>query len=452
MPSLGADMEAGTLVTWRCAPGDRVKRGDIVAEVETEKGLVEIESFETGQIDRLLVPPGTRVPVGTALASLRDGAGAAAPTPPTGAPETAPPRPARPAAAPAREVSPPLPAAAAAPRAAPTAPAAAREPTPPVPGVAPEEARLHRFPPSIRHEARERGIDPLVVLEERYARAPAPEPVVGRLRIAPRARRRAEELGVDPAGVTGTGPAGAITTEDVERAAARAPAAPARAEDAQARMRRAIAASMERSNREIPHYHVATTIDLTRALAWLATRNAGRTVEDRLVPGVLLLKASALALRKVPELNATWENGALRPLEHVHLGVAVSLRGGGLIAPAIHDADRMELPALMAALSDVVSRARAGRLRSSELADPTCTVTSLGERGVEVVIPRISPPQVAMIGFGRVAEEPRVVDGRLEPRSVVHATLAGDHRASDGHRGAAYLVALDDLLQHPEAL
>lgn len=167
---------------------------------------------------------------------------------------------------------------------------------------------------------------------------------------------------------------------------------------------------------------------------------------------MILLKAVALALRGALDLNAHWEDGAARSRDRVHLGVAVSLRGGGLVAPAIHDADRLDLGALMEALGDVVARARSGRLRSSELADPTCTVTSLGERGVETVLPLISPPQVAMVGLGRIALRPWVVDGRVVARPLVHATLAADHRASDGHRGAAFLANIDALLQRPEAL
>jgi pyruvate dehydrogenase E2 component (dihydrolipoamide acetyltransferase) len=143
---------------------------------------------------------------------------------------------------------------------------------------------------------------------------------------------------------------------------------------------------------------------------------------------------------------------AFRPSEHVHLGVAVSLRQGGLIAPAIHDADTLDLDALMAALRDLVTRARGGRLRGSEMSDGTLTVTSLGDRGVEAVHGVIYPPQVALVGFGRVVDRPWAVDGMLAVRPVVTATLAADHRATDGHVGGLYLSAVDDLLQRPEEL
>jgi pyruvate dehydrogenase E2 component (dihydrolipoamide acetyltransferase) len=134
------------------------------------------------------------------------------------------------------------------------------------------------------------------------------------------------------------------------------------------------------------------------------------------------------------------------------VGVAISLRGGGLVAPAIHDADHCTLDELMAALRDLVQRARTGGLRGSEMSDPTITVTNLGDQGVDQVFGVIYPPQVALVGFGRVAPRPWAVDGLLGVRPVVRATLAADHRASDGHDGARFLAAIDALLQHPEAL
>jgi pyruvate dehydrogenase E2 component (dihydrolipoamide acetyltransferase) len=296
-------------------------------------------------------------------------------------------------------------------------------------------------------------------------------------KASPLARRRARELGVDLAEVIGSGPDGVISVADVEGAVptgasetsatasppqpekpAGAPAVAATAAARkktvakQAAMREAIGALMARSKREIPHYYLRTTIDLATSSAWLRERNAARGVEQRLVPSVLLLKAAALAVRKVPEVNGFFVDGAFDRSDHVHLGVAVSLRGGGLIAPAIHDADQLGLDELMAALKDVVSRARAGRLRGSQMSDPTITVTNLGDQGVEEVEGVIYPPQVALVGFGRVVERPWAVDGLLGVHPVVVATLAADHRVTDGHRGGQYLTAIDALLQHPEQL
>ena len=223
-------------------------------------------------------------------------------------------------------------------------------------------------------------------------------------------------------------------------------------EDWRVPMRRAIAAAMARSKREIPHYYLGTDIDVGRTFAWLAEENERRPVERRLLPVVPLMKAVALALRTVPELNGTWQEGAHRPASAVHLGMAIAMRGGGLVAPAIHDAHAKDLDELMADLRDLVTRVRGGRLRSSELTDATVTLTNLGDLGVERVFGVIYPPQVAIIGLGRPADRPWVVDGVVTVRKVIGVSVAADHRASDGQRGAAFLNELDRLLQSPDGL
>ena len=403
MPSLGADMDAGTLVEWHVAPGAHVKRGDIVVDVETQKGIVEVEIWESGVIDRLLVAPGTKVPVGTPLATVRG--------------ETARGEATR-AAAPAPLI--------------PTAPLpAAPVLVAPVP-IAP----VPIAPPS----------------------APAPHGV----RASPAARQLARELGVDLTSVHGTGPHDAVTRGDVEKAGSPAapveppapaptPLPPARASSTDA-MRRAIAAAMTRSKREIPHYYLSTEVDVHRALAWLETENTKRAVGERLLFAPLLLKATALALQEVPELNGFYVNDAFRPSQACHIGVAIALRQGGLVAPAIHDVDRMSLGDLMVALRDLVARARAGTLRASEMSDPTITVTNLGDQGADAVFGVIYPPQVALVGFGTVRERPWAQDGLLGVRPVVIASLSADHRVSDGHRGARFLSAVARRLADPEKL
>ena len=217
-------------------------------------------------------------------------------------------------------------------------------------------------------------------------------------------------------------------------------------------MRQTIAAAMARSKREIPHYYLSTTIDMGRAMAWLNEENQRRSVTDRLLSGVLLIKAAALALRQFPELNATWKGNEAVQSQAIHVGVAISLRQGGLIAPAIHHTDRQSPGELMSSFQDLVKRARAGTLRSSELSDPTITVTSLGEQGVETVYGVIYPPQVALVGFGKIVQRPWVVEGAILSRPVVTATLSADHRVSDGHRGGLFLAAIDRLLQEPSQL
>ena len=284
------------------------------------------------------------------------------------------------------------------------------------------------------------------------ARAPEARAPATRVMATPAARKRASELALDLATIHGTGPQGRIQLEDLEQSAPAPAPPPLPAEDRAQRMRQAIATAMSRSKREIPHYYLSHTLDLGPAALWLAKVNASLPLEDRLLLGALLLKATALGLREVPELNGFWEEGAFRPSTHIHLGIAVSLRHGGLIAPALHDADQASLEDLNRRMTDLVTRARSGGLRGSELTDPTITVTSLGDRGVEAVFGVIHPPQVALVGLGRVVERPWVVQGRLEPRLVATATLSADHRVSDGHRGGLLLAAMDRLLQTPEAL
>jgi len=280
--------------------------------------------------------------------------------------------------------------------------------------------------------------------------------VSGRRRISPAARKHAEELGVDIDAIAGSGPEGSVTLADVERAAAArvspAGTAPEKTPDKAAEMRKAIAAAMSRSKREIPHYYLSEPVPMRRATEWLAQANAGRPITARLLMAVLQLKAVALALKQFPEMNGFYRDNAFQPAASAHIGVAISLRQGGLIAPAIHDVGEKTLEQLMLDLTDLVKRARAGSLRSSEMSDPTITVTNLGEQGVAAVYGVIYPPQVALVGFGRIVEQPWAEDGALSVMPVVTASLAADHRVSDGHRGALFLAALRDQLQEPEKL
>lgn len=380
MPSLGADMETGTVVEWRVQPGSSVKSGDIVVVVETHKGAIDVEIFLDGVIDDL-APLGQALPVGAVL------------------------------------------------------------------------ARVHPAGEAASTSSRE---------SSRTSTAPATQAVAGvavRAGVSPAARRRAQQLGIEPRTLHGSGVDGSVTLSDVEHAAALAKPASA-PEPAHARkggfdatqMRQAIASAMTRSKREIPHYYLTSTVDFGTASAWLEAYNRERAPEQRLLPAVLLLKATARALAEVRQLNGFFENGSWRAATGIHIGWAIALRGGGLVAPAIHDADRKTLPELMLALRDLVQRARTGGLRSSELTDPTVTVTSLGERGAESVLGIIYPPQVAIIGFGRMVQRPWVVAGQVVARPLIALSLAADHRASDGHLGGQLLAAIEQALQAPEHL
>jgi pyruvate dehydrogenase E2 component (dihydrolipoamide acetyltransferase) len=217
-------------------------------------------------------------------------------------------------------------------------------------------------------------------------------------------------------------------------------------------MRQAIGQSMARSKREIPHYYLQHHADLTAAEAFLARHNADAPPDRRLLMGALFVKAVAKAARGNAKMNGHFEEGAFRPADRVHCGVAVALRGGGLTAPAIHDCDRLALDEVMAAMRDLVARARSGRLRASEMAGGTITVSSLGERGVEAMTAVIVPPQVAIVSFGTPVRRPWVVDDTVVPRTVVAVTLAADHRVSDARQGGRFLAAVTELLEDPEAL
>jgi pyruvate dehydrogenase E2 component (dihydrolipoamide acetyltransferase) len=450
MPALGADMDEGTVLEWLVKPGDEVRKGDVIAVIDTAKAAIDAESFITGTIEQLIVGVGETVPVGTILAMITEPAAQqAAPQPPA-----VPAEPPRQPAPPEREPE--------------YVPAAPGRPAPPI-------------SPLIRKRAHELGVD-LAGLRgsgrggaltradvERAAARREPAGAGARSKATPRARRVAAELGVDLADVTGTGPGGSVREADVRHAVPAGQAAPAResvparepapaalaarsGEERTRSMRQAIARLMARSKREIPHYYVSGTVDMMSALNWMHERNRELAVSERLVPAALLLKAAALAARRVPGVNGYWADDQFCPAEAVHLGLAISLRGGGLLTPAIHDAADLPLAELMSGMRDLVIRARAGRLRGSELTDATITVTNLGDQGVESVFGVIYPPQVALVGFGKITERPVAVGGLIGVRPVVVTTLAADHRASDGYTGARYLTALSDLLQRPEEL
>jgi pyruvate dehydrogenase E2 component (dihydrolipoyllysine-residue acetyltransferase) len=404
LPSLGADMDKGTLIEWRVQPGDTVKRGQVVALVDTTKAAIEVECWDEGTVDELLVQPDTEMPVGTPMLLLRED------------------------------------------------------------GETVEQAaqwkREHRAAASPTPAAATAAVASKPALQPSpMPAAPTPSVEVTRRRVSPAARKHAAEKGVNLDMVTGTGPHGAVTVEDIERVAKQparpattAPAAPTVAVDRAGEMRKTIAAAMARSKREIPHYYLAADIPLAAATRWLAAENEKRPVTERLLMAVLLIKGVAKGLEKIPELNGFYRDGRFKPSSAIHVGVAISLRQGGLIAPALLDANQKPLDQLMKELNDLVKRARAFSLKSSEMSRPTVTVTNLGDQGVESMFAVIYPPQVAIIGFGSASERAQVVDGAIQALPVVTASLSADHRVSDGHRGALFLKELKVLLQQPERL
>jgi pyruvate dehydrogenase E2 component (dihydrolipoyllysine-residue acetyltransferase) len=405
MPALGADMDEGTLNEWLVKPGDKITRGQIVAVVETTKAAVEIECWQEGTVGELLVPVGETVQVGTALATLlAEG----------------------------------------------------------------EQAEKRPRAAAKSRSSTTATTEPVGAPSSRPAMPVTPPSAPGRRRwVSPAARRLAQSLHVDIEAVSGTGPQGSVTISDVEHAAASRehakakeleaqpkakPTAKATAADRAAQMRKSIAAAMSRSKREIPHYYLTDEIVLEKSLTWLTARNAQRSIDERVLPAVLLLKAVGVAAQRFGEFNGFWRDDGFEPATGVHVGVGISLRGGGLVAPAIHDVPEKKLDELMDDLTDLVARARSFSLRSSEMSDPTITVTNLGDQGVDAVFGVIYPPQVAIVGFGRPTQRVCVIDGGIRVVTAVQATLAADHRASDGHRGALFLAAINELLQQPDLL
>jgi pyruvate dehydrogenase E2 component (dihydrolipoamide acetyltransferase) len=375
MPSLGADMEDGTLIEWKKKPGDVVKRGDIIAEVETQKGLIEIEVFDEGTIAELLIQEGTKVPVGTKMALIQPNA---------------------------VEAEKPI--------------------------------ELHPIMEKISEPIIEEKTDTISI------------------KASPLAKKMAQENHIDLSKIIGTGPDGAITKEDIDASIKQSETAETeKISTPTEAIRMAVAAAMSKSNREIPHYYLEKKIDMTKVLAWLQEANKQRTVANRLLPVVLFIKAMAKSLKEVPDLNAVWENGLLQKTE-INIGFVVSLRNGGIIVPAIPQSDTKSADEIMAALNDLIPRARALKLRSSELSSSTITLTNLGDAGADTVFGIIYPPQVAIVGLGNITEQPFAENGMLGIRSLANVTLAGDHRATDGLTGSRFLSSLDKNLQNPEAL
>ncbi|KAB1157732.1 dihydrolipoamide acetyltransferase family protein [Flavobacterium luteum] len=377
MPSLGADMEDGTLVEWKKKPGDKVKRGDIIAEVETQKGLIEIEVFDEGTIQELLIKEGTKIPVGTVMAIIN-------------------------------------------------------------PSEVTLEAKEEKTPESKPIEIQ--PIEEKIIVKKEKIKQKA----------SPLARRIAEENKIDITTLKGTGPEGAVSKEDVELAIANQQPTE-KAISPSDSIRSAVAAAMSKSNKEIPHYYLIKNIDISKALNWLKEINSHKPVKNRLLPIVLFIKATAKALVEFPDLNAVWENGIIQKKE-INIGLVVSLKKGGIVVPAIHQVNLKSIDEIMETLNDLIPRARALKLRSSELSDSTITLTNIGDNGADAVFGIIYPPQVAIVGFGSITEQPIAENGMIGIKSCVTVTLAGDHRATDGLTGSRFLVALNYQLQNPELL
>jgi pyruvate dehydrogenase E2 component (dihydrolipoamide acetyltransferase) len=403
LPSLGADMDYGSVVSWEVAVGDRVERGDVVAIVETEKADVDVEVWSSGIVVELLAPLGEELPVGAPLLTI-DGADAAID---------------------------------------------AGSPSEPAVTETAKEAPAIELDPSPAHS------EPVPVPTSPPFPKPTHRGSAARVAATPWARRAAEQREVRLESIRGSGPDGAVLARDLPRLDQATPSSslepraeriepPLRADRS---IRAVIARRMTEANRTIPHYHLQRDIDVSDMLDALEAHNRARPIADRVLPAAVVLWAVARAAASVPALNGTWVDDSFQPSSTVDLAVAISLRSGGVVTPMIAGAENLDVSETMRELRLRTSGARRGALRSSWMAEASITVTNLGDLGADRVSGIIFPPQVALVGIGRIRRAPWVVDERVEPRSVLTATLSADHRATDGVVGSRFLAELDRHLQ-----
>ncbi|HEY6204118.1 MAG TPA: dihydrolipoamide acetyltransferase family protein [Candidatus Limnocylindria bacterium] len=390
LPKLGLTMDEGRLVAWHKKEGDRVEKGEVLFEVETDKANMEIEASTSGIVRRILLPADASAPVATVIALIADTAdeplpadapaGIAAESPLTrnGSP------------APSKDVTPP-----------PTRARLSLAETPPPPAGASVD-----------------GSD--------------------RVRSSPAARKRAQELGVDINGVRGTGPGGRVGLEDVEAAAASvstSSASPSAAvgekREPISRMRRAVGEAMTRSVRDAPQFSIARDVDMTAANA--KRKAAGVSYTD------VIVAAAATALRAHPRLRSRFDGDAVVVSEKIDVGLAVALEAG-LIVPVLRDADRKALGTLRDEREALETAVRSGRARAEAFGGAAITVSNLGTFGVDRFTAIVNPPEASILAVGRVADRVIAVNGAPAVRPVVSLTLTVDHRVADGADAARYLA------------
>lgn len=426
MPRLSDTMEEGRVLRWLKREGDTVKKGEAIAEIETDKANMELEAFDSGVVEKIVVGEGETAPVGQVIAYLRPMAAVPAGPPPAEA------------VAPEKKEAPPPP-----PAAAPRPPEA---PPPPV-AKPPEEERI---------------------------------------KASPLARRIAQERGIDLSQVEGTGPEGRITREDVlgfirkmeeaaearERAAApalrpapppvAAPPAPeakppsaAEIEGARlvelTRMQATIAKRMTHSKATIPHFYVTTEIDMSKAREFLNDANAAAGEEVRIGFNDLILKATALALARFPHVNASHVDGKTEFHDRINLGIAVALPDG-LMVPVVHDCQKKSLREIAVEAAEIIDRVRSGRLTAADFEGGTFTVSNLGMFDVDHFAAIINPPESAILSVGSVKPIPSVVDGQVAIRDKMLVTLSCDHRVYYGATAAQFLQELKRVLENPLSL
>ncbi len=404
MPQMGYDMREGTVVRWYKQEGETVDRGEVIADIETDKATVEFEAYTGGVLGRIVAEAGVAVPVGELIAIITE--------PGESVPEVAAPTPSPTQAAPA----------------APAPAPAAAEPEPPA------------------------------------APAPASD---GEVRASPIARRLARERGIDLSLVTGTGPNGRITERDVENyqapAAAEPAPAPAPAVTAEpvaapadsrielSRMRQTIARVTSDSKSTAPHFYVTAEIDMEKAMSMRRDVNDAADPENRVSVNDLMVKACALALVKHPKFNSFYRGDHLEVHGAMNIGIAIALESG-LILPGVSNCESKSLLQIAAATKDLIARANSGTLRNEEYSSTTFSISNMGMFDVESFTAIIYPPHAAILAVGSVKQQPVVRDGELTVGTMMKATLSTDHRVADGAEAAQFLMEIKRVLENPVSL
>jgi pyruvate dehydrogenase E2 component (dihydrolipoamide acetyltransferase) len=441
MPALELAQDSGKVLQWLRAPGDTVRKGDPLVEIETDKATVEIEAPASGVLREVTAQAGDVIPVGQTIALIfgADEAGVVPVAPPV-APPGAGPTPATPA--PAALAAPP----AAAPRISPLARKVAEQHGVDLAQVAPSGRRIEKA-------------DVLAFVERRAAAQTGNGPTPRLAPASPKARRLAAERGLDLTGLRGSGPGGAVLAADVLTAATRAAApAPVPAHAAAAApggaprvgtIWRVMVERMTHSWTTAPQFHLAREVNASRLVAW-RDRAAKRT-GVHVTYTDLLVKLVAAAIGQHPRVNVSWQDGGIVGQTDINIGLAVAI-DDGLVVPVIHHADRLGLAELVAEREALVGRAQAGRLRPADITGGRFTISNLGMYGVDGFTAIVNPPQAAILAVGRIADRVVAVNGQPAVQPMMVLTLSCDHRALDGARGAQFLATLADLVEEPLAL
>jgi pyruvate dehydrogenase E2 component (dihydrolipoamide acetyltransferase) len=466
MPALELAQETGKVLRWMKAPGDTVRKGEPIVEIETDKVTVEIEAPASGILSSVTAQEGDVVPVGQTIALIAEAGAAAVPTGPvrTGPLPTGP-LPTGPLTLPSPQRGEgeggPVPSA------PPGTIFPLRSPLSPE-GRGQGEGGVIKASPLARRIAEEHGVDlariktasgkiekaDVLAFVESLKGAPSDVVAVRRVAASPKARRLAAERGVELGALRGSGPGGAVLTVDVPVAPVAAPPltlpSPQRGEGrGVGTVWRIMAERMTASWTTAPHFYLVREVNVARLVSWLAS--ARKQTGARITYTDLLVKLVAATLAQHPRVNVSWKDGALERHAEINIGLAVALEDG-LVVPVLARADTLGLTEIAQRREDLVARAQAGKLRPADIQGGVFTISNLGMYGVDAFSAIVNPPQAAILAVGRIADRVVPVNGQPAVQPTMMLTLSCDHRALDGARGAQFLGALADVVEEPLAL